>query len=201
MASTYELRCRECDKSWGNQPRSICDDCFSPLEVFYDLRVRRVRRLPASRSPRARQACGAIPRCCRLPEDYQPAMPTGFTPLLNAPRLAQSSARKNLFLKNDAVCLPTLSFKDRVVASPWRRPKAFGFELSPAPQPGIWPMRWPPMPRATASRPGSSFLPILSRQRSSARRSSAPRWCASTAATTRSTVSVRRSPTSTTGDS
>ena len=33
---TYELRCRECGKSWGNQPRSICDDCFSPLEVFYD---------------------------------------------------------------------------------------------------------------------------------------------------------------------
>ena len=35
MAS-FELRCRECNKSWGNQPRSICDDCFSPLEVFYD---------------------------------------------------------------------------------------------------------------------------------------------------------------------
>ena len=32
----YELRCRECGKSWGNQPRSVCDDCFSPLEVFYD---------------------------------------------------------------------------------------------------------------------------------------------------------------------
>ena len=33
---SYELRCRECGKSWGNQPRSICEDCFSPLEVFYD---------------------------------------------------------------------------------------------------------------------------------------------------------------------
>ena len=32
----YELRCRECGKTWGNQPRSICDDCFSPLEVSYD---------------------------------------------------------------------------------------------------------------------------------------------------------------------
>ena len=32
----YELRCRECGKSWGNQPRSVCDDCFSPLEVSYD---------------------------------------------------------------------------------------------------------------------------------------------------------------------
>ena len=34
--STYELRCRECGKTWGNQPRSICEDCFSPLEVTYD---------------------------------------------------------------------------------------------------------------------------------------------------------------------
>ncbi|MGD1074038.1 MAG: threonine synthase, partial [Bryobacteraceae bacterium] len=34
--SQYELRCRECGKTWGNQPRSICDDCFSPLEVAYD---------------------------------------------------------------------------------------------------------------------------------------------------------------------
>ena len=32
----YELRCRECGRNWGNQPRSICDDCFSPLEVTYD---------------------------------------------------------------------------------------------------------------------------------------------------------------------
>ena len=32
----YELRCRECGRRWGNQPRSICDECFSPLEVAYD---------------------------------------------------------------------------------------------------------------------------------------------------------------------
>ena len=32
----YELRCRECGRRWGNQPRSICDECFSPLEITYD---------------------------------------------------------------------------------------------------------------------------------------------------------------------
>src|SRR5690348_5637927 len=32
----YELRCRECGKTWGNAPRSFCEDCFSPLEVAYD---------------------------------------------------------------------------------------------------------------------------------------------------------------------
>ncbi len=33
----YELRCRECGKGYGNQPLSICEDCFSPLEVDFDL--------------------------------------------------------------------------------------------------------------------------------------------------------------------
>src|SRR5438034_6482245 len=32
----YELRCRECGKTWGNVPRSFCEDCFSPLEVAFD---------------------------------------------------------------------------------------------------------------------------------------------------------------------
>jgi|SRR5207237_58978 len=34
--SLYQLRCRECGKTWGNVPRSFCEDCFSPLEVAYD---------------------------------------------------------------------------------------------------------------------------------------------------------------------
>ena len=32
----HELRCKECGKTWGNAPRSFCDDCFSPLEVSFD---------------------------------------------------------------------------------------------------------------------------------------------------------------------
>ena len=59
-----------------------------------------------------------------LPPGFEPRLPVGFTPLLQAPRLAEklaglgSPARpaRNLYIKNDAVCLPTLSFKDRVVA-------------------------------------------------------------------------------------
>jgi threonine synthase len=35
---------------------------------------------------------------------------------------------KNVFLKNDAVCLPTLSFKDRVVAVAMANARAFGFD-------------------------------------------------------------------------
>src|SRR5882724_1689030 len=123
----YELRCRECGKSWGNQPRSICDDCFSPLEVFYDydaIRGAFTRQQIASRAPNMWRYSELLP----LPEKYSPTLPVGFTPLLNAPRLGKRFSTKNLFLKNDAVCLPTLSFKDRVVAVALAQARNFGFD-------------------------------------------------------------------------
>ena len=33
----YQLKCRECQTTWGNQPISFCQSCFAPLEVTYDL--------------------------------------------------------------------------------------------------------------------------------------------------------------------
>jgi threonine synthase len=54
-------------------------------------------------------------------------LPAGFTPLLKAPRLAREMGTKHLFLKNDAVCLPSLSFKDRVVAVALANARSFGF--------------------------------------------------------------------------
>ena len=125
--SRYELRCRECGKSWGNQPRSICDDCFSPLEVFFDydaIRGTFTRQQIAARAPNMWRYAELLP----LPENYSPTTPVGFTPLLHAPRLGQRFSTKNLFLKNDAVCLPTLSFKDRVVAVALAQARNFGFD-------------------------------------------------------------------------
>src|SRR5207302_9490746 len=124
----YELRCRECGKSWGNQPRSICDDCFSPLEVSYDydaLRSQVTREQIAQGPPSMWRYSGLLP----LPEKFQPSLPTGFTPLFRAPRLAEQLGAKNLYIKNDAVCLPILSFKDRVVAVALAQARDFGFEV------------------------------------------------------------------------
>src|SRR5437588_3254611 len=124
----YELRCRECGKSWGNQPRSICDDCFSPLEVSYDydaLRSQVTREQIAQGPPSMWRYSSLLP----LPENFQPSLPTGFTPLFRAPRLAEQLGAKNLYIKNDAVCLPTLSFKDRVVAVALAQAREFGFEV------------------------------------------------------------------------
>ncbi len=127
VSRNYELRCRECGKTWGNQPRSICDDCFSPLEVSYDydaIRATCTRERIAQGPPSMWRYADLLP----LPENFQPTVPAGFTPLLKAPRLARQLGAKNLYIKNDAVCLPTLSFKDRVVAVALAQARSFGFD-------------------------------------------------------------------------
>ncbi len=145
----YELRCRECGRSWGNQPRSICHECFSALEVSYDYDAIRNRNAKgtsaqgaftreriAQRPPNMWRYAELLP----LPAGFEPRLPVGFTPLFPAPRLAErladtrdarseaKIAAQNLYLKNDAVCLPTLSFKDRVVAVALAQAQAFGFD-------------------------------------------------------------------------
>jgi threonine synthase len=130
--SHYELRCRECGRSWGNQPRNVCDDCFSPLEVAYDYDAVRARgtfsrERISQRPPNMWRYSELLP----LPQGFEPRLPVGFTPLFAAPQLAQKltgTTGANLFLKNDAVCLPTLSFKDRVVAVALANAREFGFD-------------------------------------------------------------------------
>ena len=121
----YELRCRECGKSWGNQPRSICDDCFSPLEVQYDYAAIQITREQiAQRAPNMWRYAELLP----LPEDFHPKLPVGFTPLLSATHLGERIGAGRLCIKNDAVCLPTLSFKDRVVAVALAQARSFGLD-------------------------------------------------------------------------
>jgi len=125
--STYLLRCRECGKTFDNRPRSICEDCFSPLEVTYDydsLKTQLSRESFASRAPNIWRYRELLP----LPAEFQPSLPVGFTPLVSAPRLGEAIGSRRLFIKNDAVCLPTLSFKDRVVAVALANARSFGFQ-------------------------------------------------------------------------
>jgi threonine synthase len=131
--SHYELRCRECGRTWGNQPRNICDDCFSPLEIAYDYDAVRAqgtfrREQISQRSPNMWRYSELLP----LPQGYVPRLPVGFTPLFQAPHLAEklsgTTAAANVYIKNDAVCLPTLSFKDRVVAVALANAREFGFD-------------------------------------------------------------------------
>ena len=125
--SPYQLQCKECGKTWGNSPRSFCEDCFSPLEVSYDYDAikKTVRREDlASRAFNMWRYSEFLP----LPEKFSPPNAVGGTPLVAAGKLAAHWGLKNLFLKNDAVCFPSLSFKDRVVATALVAARRFGFQ-------------------------------------------------------------------------
>ncbi|AXC10381.1 Threonine synthase [Acidisarcina polymorpha] len=127
MAVAYELRCRDCGKRFKNDPLSSCDECFSPLEVVYDMDAakRTFTRESIAGGPASMWRYQSL---LPVPEDYAAPTPAGWTPLLEAPRLAKRIGAKNLFIKNDAVCLPTLSFKDRVVSVALANAKIFGFD-------------------------------------------------------------------------
>src|SRR5450631_404052 len=125
--STYELMCNECGKRYGNRPLSGCPDCLAPLEVVYDLLSAKgvFTRDSIARGP------ASIWRYARLlpvPEGFQPDLPVGFTPLIRVSRLGSRIGANHLYVKNDAVCFPTLSFKDRVVSVALANARKFGFD-------------------------------------------------------------------------
>ena len=120
------LRCKECGHPYGAGAKHVCEDfCFGPLEVVYDY------DLIKSRVSRATIEAGPVSIWRYrefLPIEGDPIdVGTGFTPLLKANRLAKRLGLKNLYIKNDGVNMPTLSFKDRVVSVALTRAKELGF--------------------------------------------------------------------------
>lgn len=127
MSQRFELRCKACGKTWGNIPKSYCEECFSPLEVSYDYDIMRQNARRENLTGRAFNMW-RYAELLPLPEDFQPAAPVGGTPLVEARKLAARWGICKLYLKNDAVCFPSLSFKDRVVATALVAARRFGLE-------------------------------------------------------------------------
>ena len=127
MKEIYFLRCRECGKKYPNQPQSYCEECFAPLEVSYDYAA---LRQTASREALSRRAFNMwrYSEFLPLPQGFTPSQPIGGTPLVKSRKLGTQLGVKNLYFKNDAVCFPSLSFKDRVVATALAAARRFGFE-------------------------------------------------------------------------
>ena len=124
----FQLRCRECHTTFGNQPVSFCENCFAPLEVAYDLA--QVGR-EISRDKIARRATNLwrYKELLPLPDEHDASLPVGFTPLVKASNMGDTFRTRSLYLKNDSVCFPTLSFKDRVVAVALTQARNFGFDV------------------------------------------------------------------------
>jgi len=127
MKELYFLRCRECGKKYGNAPQSFCEECFSPLEVSYDYEAARQTTKREALSHRAFNMW-RYAELLPLPAGFTPTHPIGGTPLVRSRKLGAKWGLKNLYLKNDAVCFPSLSFKDRVVATALAAARKFGFK-------------------------------------------------------------------------
>ena len=121
------LSCRLCGKRYPKQALNFCTEDFGPLEVTYDY--------PAIARRLTRQVISARPRTMwryreLLPLDDEPTvgLHAGGTPLIKADRLAKALGVAELYLKNDAVNYPSLSFKDRVVAVALSKAVELGFD-------------------------------------------------------------------------
>ncbi|MCM8781192.1 MAG: threonine synthase [Candidatus Omnitrophica bacterium] len=126
MSYVRGLKCRECGREYPKEPLYVCEYCFGPLEVVYDyerLRSKLTRGLIESR-PKNLWRYKEL-----LPLDGEPSvgLNSGFTPLIRARNLEKVLGVKELYIKDDSVCHPTLSFKDRVVSVALSKAKEFGF--------------------------------------------------------------------------
>ncbi len=121
------LVCRECGKEYPTLAIHVCEMCFGPLEVKYDYEE--------IKKTISRRKIEDGPHSMWRYLDLLPVEGTaivgphaGFTPMVRARNLGAYLGLDELYLKNDTVNHPTLSFKDRVVAVALTRARELGFE-------------------------------------------------------------------------
>ncbi len=126
MSYIKGLRCRECRREYSINPIHVCEFCFGPLEVVYDYEKIKndLTREKIEKRPKSMWRYREL-----LPVENDPSigLNVGFTPLIRSKGLAKVLGVKELYIKNDAVNYPTLSFKDRVVSVALSKAKEFGF--------------------------------------------------------------------------
>ena len=127
MSYVKGLKCRECHRLYPVEAIYVCEFCFGSLEVDYDYdRIKSVlSRETIAKGPKSIWRYRDL-----LPIDKNPTVGfhSGFTPLFRADNLARQLGMKELYVKDDSVCHPTLSFKDRVVAVALTKAKELGFK-------------------------------------------------------------------------
>ncbi|HXQ89458.1 MAG TPA: threonine synthase [Solirubrobacterales bacterium] len=125
--SVESLKCKECGTTYELDASYVCENCFGPLEVSYDLsglEAGEVKRRIQAGSQGIWRYRDFLPFKGRASDPLEP----GLTPLLRADRLAERlGVDAEIWIKNDAAN-PTHSFKDRVVAVAVAKAKELGFE-------------------------------------------------------------------------
>ncbi|MBW3536991.1 MAG: threonine synthase [Actinobacteria bacterium] len=122
------LRCTDCAAAYAAEALHVCDRCFAPLEVAYDLEAaaRAISPESVAAGPASLWRYSAL-----LPADPRGRVDlgAGFTPLIRADRLASELGLGELWLKNDTMN-PTGSFKDRVVSVALTKARELGFKVA-----------------------------------------------------------------------
>ncbi|TRZ98515.1 MAG: threonine synthase [Nitrospiraceae bacterium] len=121
------LICRECGKEYPPVSLHVCDMCFGPLEVQYNYQAikARISRKTIEAGPKSLWRYVDL-----LPIQGEPTVGlyAGLTPLIRAKNLGDELGLDKLYIKNDTVNHPTLSFKDRVVSVALTRALELGYD-------------------------------------------------------------------------
>jgi threonine synthase len=126
MSFITNLKCKECGQEYPIAPLHVCETCFGPLEVTYDYAKIRdsISRAKIESRPHNLWRYREL-----LPVDSEPIIGphSGFTPLVHCQRLGAELGLPHLYVKDDTVNHPTLSYKDRVVSVSITKAIEFGF--------------------------------------------------------------------------
>jgi threonine synthase len=127
MAKMKALVCRECGKEYPVKAIHVCEMCFGPLEVKYNYEdvKKTISRKKIEDGPLSMWRYIDL-----LPVEGASLVGphAGLTPMVRAKNLGAYLGLDELYIKNDTVNHPTLSFKDRVVSVALTRARELGFE-------------------------------------------------------------------------
>jgi threonine synthase len=126
MSAFIGLQCHLCKTLFPAEALYVCDRCLGPLEPVYDYTAVRVTRAAIEARPKNLWRYREL-----LPIHGEPrtGFNSGFTPLVRCTRLAERLGVSELYIKDDSVNHPTLSYKDRVVSVAATRAVELGFEV------------------------------------------------------------------------
>jgi threonine synthase len=120
------LQCHLCKTSFPAEAIYVCDRCLGPLEPVYDYSAIHLTRDQIEKRPKNLWRYREL-----LPIAGEPrtGFNSGFTPLVRCDRLAERLGVRELYIKDDSVNHPTLSYKDRVVSVAATRAVELGFKV------------------------------------------------------------------------
>lgn len=126
MSALIGLQCHLCKATFPAEATYVCEKCLGPLEPIYDYAsIKLTREEIASRPKNIWRYRELLP----ITGEPQTGFHSGFTPLVRCTRLAEALGLSELYIKDDSVNHPTLSYKDRVVSVAATRAKELGFKV------------------------------------------------------------------------